>query len=94
MFSVYKQGWLEVQGAAASFFLRTSLAKSVRDQQKPTDISLEPITDISKFFKHLSAVIDRVTKGTHLLERNEFEGEKGMTAYDNATCLILSKMED
>ena len=38
---------------------------------------LDPVTDISKFFKHFSAVIDRVTKGTHLLERNEFEGDKG-----------------
>ncbi|KAL0271990.1 UNVERIFIED_CONTAM: hypothetical protein PYX00_005135 [Menopon gallinae] len=70
------QGWLEVQSAAATYFLRTAMAKSVRDQQKPTDITLEPVSNVSKLVKTYSSVVDRVTKGTHLLERSEYENEK------------------
>jgi len=70
---------LETSYVALSLLLRTDLAKSRKDQNKPTEITLDPIIDPAKLCKMFSTVIDRVTKGSSLMERAEFDLHKGNT---------------
>lgn len=43
-----------------TYMLRTSLAKSVRDQQRT---SVTAIKDVARFKKHIAAALDRVVTG-------------------------------
>jgi Bardet-Biedl syndrome 9 protein len=69
------QGWEEVADAALSHLLRTSLAKGSKTSQHLTPITLEPMKDITRFKKHISAVLDRICKGSHKSERKDNVGE-------------------
>ena len=60
------QGWQETTDAALTFVLRTSLAKPGRENQGATPITLEPAKETSRIKKHVSSVMDRITKGGKL----------------------------
>ena len=59
----YVSGWQESTDAALTFLLRTSLAKAGKENQGATPITLELGKDTTRIKKHISSVIDRVTKG-------------------------------
>jgi Bardet-Biedl syndrome 9 protein len=65
------QGWEEVTDAALSHLLRTSLAKASKTSQHPAPITLEPMKDIARLKKHISSALDRISKGSHRLERKD-----------------------
>ena len=60
------QGWQETTDAALTFLLRTSLAKPGRENQGATPITLEVSKETSRVKKHVSSVLDRLTKGGNL----------------------------
>lgn len=54
--------------------LRTSLAKAGKENQGATPITLEAAKDTSRIKKHVSSVVDRITKGTRIADdRNKIE---------------------
>jgi Bardet-Biedl syndrome 9 protein len=65
------QGWEEVADAAVSHLLRTSLAKSSKTSQHSAPLTLEPMKDVTRFKKHVSAVLDRVCRGSRRTESND-----------------------
>ena len=65
-----EQGWEETTDAALTFLLRTSLAKPGRENQGATPITLEPVKETSRIKKHVSSVVDRITKGGKLEDLN------------------------
>jgi len=65
-----EQGWEETTDAALTFLLRTSLAKPGRENQGATPITLEPVKETSRIKKHVSSVVDRITKGGKLDDLN------------------------
>ena len=70
----YFEGWQESTDAALTFLLRTSLAKAGKENQGATPISLELATDTTRIKKHISSVIDRVSKGSRISdEKNKLE---------------------
>jgi Bardet-Biedl syndrome 9 protein len=69
------QGWEEVADAALSHLLRTSLAKSSKTSQHLAPITLEPMKDITRFKKHVSAALDRISRGSRRAESNDHVGE-------------------
>lgn len=69
------QGWDEVTDAAVSYLLRTSLAKSVKDQQRSAPISLDALQDIARVKKHISMAFERACRGNQLPERKEHNVE-------------------
>jgi hypothetical protein len=69
------QGWEEVADAALSHLLRTSLSMSSKTAQHLAPITLEPMKDITRFKKHISAALDRICRGSHRAESNEIVGE-------------------
>lgn len=72
--SRFFQGWEETTDAALTFLLRTSLAKVGKENQGATPITLEPAKDTSRIKKHVSSVVDRITKGTRITDdRNKIE---------------------
>lgn len=68
VFTVYYQGWQETTDAALTFVLRTSLAKPGRENQGATPITLEEAKETSRIKKHVSSVMDRITKGGKLVD--------------------------
>ena len=64
------QGWQETTDAALTFILRTSLAKPGRENQGATPITLEVSKEITRVKKHISSVMDRLTKGGKLEDIN------------------------
>ena len=66
----WEQGWQETTDAALTFILRTSLAKPGRENQGATPISLETSKETSRVKKHVSSVMDRLTKGGNLTNIN------------------------
>ncbi len=67
-------GWQESTDAALTFLLRTSLAKAGKENQGATPITLEMGKDTSRIKKHISSVIDRVTKGSRISDdKNKLE---------------------
>ena len=62
------QGWQETTDAALTFVLRTSLAKPGRENQGATPITLEEAKETSRIKKHVSSVMDRITKGGKLTD--------------------------
>merc|ERR1712126_327464 len=62
------QGWEETTDAALTFLLRTSLAKQGRENQGATPISLEPVKETTRIKKHVSSVMDRITKGGKIVD--------------------------
>lgn len=68
------QGWQESTDAALTFLLRTSLAKAGKENQGATPITLEQAKDTTRIKKHVSSVIDRVTKGNVISDdKNKLE---------------------
>ena len=57
------QGWEEIVDAAVTHLLRTTLAKSQKDQQQTSFQSLELPADSHKLKKHIALLCDRITKG-------------------------------
>ena len=64
------QGWQETTDAALTFILRTSLAKPGRENQGATPITLEVSKETTRVKKHISSVMDRLTKGGKLEDIN------------------------
>ena len=62
------QGWEETTDAALTFLLRTSLAKPGRENQGATPITLDPVKETTRIKKHVSSVMDRITKGGKLVD--------------------------
>ena len=57
-----------------TFLLRTSLAKAGKENQGATPITLELAKDTTRIKKHISSVIDRVSKGSRISdEKNKLE---------------------
>ena len=58
-------GWEELVDAAVTHLLRTSLAKSGKDQQQQMSQStdLEMPADTHKLKKHIALLCDRISKG-------------------------------
>ncbi|PNF32018.1 hypothetical protein B7P43_G06546 [Cryptotermes secundus] len=75
VYDAEEQGWEEVTDAALSHLLRTSLAKGSKTSQHLAQIALEPMKDITRFKKHISAVLDRISKGSNKAERKDNVGE-------------------
>jgi hypothetical protein len=69
------QGWEEVADAALSHLLRTSLAKDHNPSQRLAPITLEPMKDIARLKKHISSALDRISKGSHRVEKEDNVGE-------------------
>ena len=68
------QGWQETTDAALTFLLRTSLAKAGKENQGATPITLESAKDTTRIKKHISSVVDRITKGSRISdEKNRME---------------------
>jgi Bardet-Biedl syndrome 9 protein len=65
------QGWEEVADAALSHLLRTSLAKSSKTSQHLSPITLEPVKDVARLRKHISAALDRISRGSHRTESDD-----------------------
>jgi Bardet-Biedl syndrome 9 protein len=63
-----EQGWEETTDAALTFLLRTSLAKPGRENQGATPITLDPVKETTRIKKHVSSVMDRITKGGKLAD--------------------------
>ena len=79
------QGWQESTDAALTFLLRTSLAKAGKENQGATPITLDLAKDTNRIKKHISSVIDRVTKGSRISDdKNKLE----------SASLMDFKMED
>lgn len=58
------QGWEELVDAAVTHLLRTSLAKSSKDQQQQSSFpSLDMPADVQKLKKHIALLCDRICKG-------------------------------
>ena len=57
------QGWEETTDAALTHLLRTCLARPGRENQGATPITLQPAAETTRIKKHVSSVLDRVTKG-------------------------------
>ena len=69
-----EQGWQETTDAALTFLLRTSLAKAGKENQGATPITLEAAKDTTRIKKHISSVVDRITKGSRISdEKNRME---------------------
>lgn len=62
------QAWEETTDAALTFLLRTSLAKPGRENQGATPITLEPVKETTRIKKHVSSVMDRITKGGKIVD--------------------------
>jgi Bardet-Biedl syndrome 9 protein len=59
-----QQGWEELVNAGITHLLRTSLAKSSKEQQQQSSFpSLEMPADIQKLKKHIALLCDRICKG-------------------------------
>ncbi|XP_066998294.2 protein PTHB1 isoform X1 [Anabrus simplex] len=71
-----EQGWEEITDVAISFLLRTSLAKSVKDQQRSTPLSLDIMRETARFKKHLAAAIERVMKTNPVVDKKVTEEKK------------------
>ncbi|XP_049780719.1 protein PTHB1 [Schistocerca cancellata] len=69
------QGWDEITDAAVSYLLRTSLAKSVKDQQRSAPISLDALQDIARVKKHISMAFERTCRGSQLPGKKEHNVE-------------------
>ena len=70
----FEQGWQETTDAALTFLLRTSLAKAGKENQGATPITLEPAKDTTRIKKHISSVVDRITKGSRISDdKNRME---------------------
>ena len=70
------QGWEETTDAALTFLLRTSLAKVGKENQGATPITLEVAKETSRIKKHVSSVIDRITKGSRIQDdKNRIEAQ-------------------
>lgn len=54
--------------ASLCFLLRTTLAKSEKDKLRAPHTSFEEIKEIAKVEKHLTAVLERISKPEKLLE--------------------------
>uniref|UniRef100_A0A1B6CDQ0 Protein PTHB1 n=1 Tax=Clastoptera arizonana TaxID=38151 RepID=A0A1B6CDQ0_9HEMI len=65
------QGWEEVSEAGLTYLLQTTLAKTVRDQQRT---KIDPLKDVVKFKKHMSTALDRVATSSHSQLRDEARG--------------------
>ncbi|XP_066998295.2 protein PTHB1 isoform X2 [Anabrus simplex] len=74
--SLMLQGWEEITDVAISFLLRTSLAKSVKDQQRSTPLSLDIMRETARFKKHLAAAIERVMKTNPVVDKKVTEEKK------------------
>ena len=73
------QGWEETTDAALTFLLRTSLAKVGKENQGATPITLDVAKDTSRIKKHVSSVIDRITKGSRIQDdKNRIEAPSPM----------------
>ena len=73
------QGWEETTDAALTFLLRTSLAKVGKENQGATPITLDVAKDTSRIKKHVSSVIDRITKGNRIQDdKNRIEAPSPM----------------
>ena len=70
------QGWEETTDAALTFLLRTSLAKPGKENQGATPITLDVPKDTTRLKKHISSVMDRISKGGRIVDgKNAIEGE-------------------
>ncbi len=70
-----EQGWEETTDAALTFLLRTSLAKPGKENQGATPISLDVPKDTTRLKKHISSVMDRISKGGRIADgKNAMEG--------------------
>lgn len=64
---LYKQGWQESVDAAVTHLLRTTLAKSSKDQTlNPQPLHIPE--DTTKVKKHLALMCDKLGKGARLVE--------------------------
>ena len=62
-----------------TFLLRTSLAKVGKENQGATPITLDVAKDTSRIKKHVSSVIDRITKGNRIQDdKNRIEAPSPM----------------
>ena len=57
------QGWEEQVDASVTHLLRTTLAKSSKDQAVPPNSSLEMPAECQKLKKHIALLCDRILKG-------------------------------
>lgn len=62
------QSWEDIMDASACFLLRTILAKTEKDKLRAPHTSFEEIRDIGKVEKHITQVLERVSKKDVLVE--------------------------
>ena len=84
------QGWEELVDAAVTHLLRTTLAKSTKDQQ-PVLISadLELSADSHKLKKHIALLCDRISKGFLPSGKGHVEVRMQIGTYFMLTCVTL-----
>lgn len=68
-------GWEETVDASLSYLLRTSLSKNSRDSNAPAQ-PLAVMTETTKLHKHISLVIERISKGGTLAEKKVAKPKK------------------
>nr|CAD7463701.1 unnamed protein product [Timema tahoe] len=90
----HEQGWEEVTDAALAFLLRTSLAKSHKEKQRVTNSTVESMKDTTKFKKHISSAIDRLSKSTNILERKEGTGDFSNVSHSSHPPKIVSPIPE
>lgn len=78
------QSWEDTMDASACFLLRTVLAKTEKDKLRAPHTSFEEIKDIGKVEKHITQVLERVTKKGTLLETH-FPAEEEATSVSEET---------
>lgn len=79
---VDSQNWEDTIDASACFLLRTVLAKTEKDKLRAPHTSFEEIKEIGKVEKHVTQVLERVSKKGALLETHfpaEEEAAKEVT---------------
>lgn len=84
-------GWEELVDAAVTHLLRTSLAKSSKDQQQQVSLtpSLEMPRDTHKLKKHLALLCDRVSKGFLPSGKQPVSMEVSITSYIVCYSIIM-----
>ncbi|XP_044271066.1 protein PTHB1 [Tribolium madens] len=88
IYDIDGQSWEDITDASLSYLLRTVLAKSEKDKLRTAHANLEEIRDVSKIEKHLTLILERISKGI-LLESSslldEVEEENGNKEDNNVT---------
>ncbi|CAG9760691.1 unnamed protein product [Ceutorhynchus assimilis] len=77
------QSWEDVMDASLCYLLRTVMAKTEKDKLRAPHTSFDEVKDLTKFEKHLSLVLERLSKHVGLKESDTVFEEVEAQKQDN-----------